>query len=151
LAQALAEQARANRERTEGYRHLEENRETKSRIKEQWRQLEEYAGKCCACPTTDSKGLCAVPRQAERCCEAGSGSVECGRPGEVTGCHNQRIFLGQTKQVEVKPASAGLGCFLLEPAGAEDLLLEYVGVFVSVLGGAPQIHDERYRGPSGGC
>ena len=61
--------------------------------------------------------------------------MECGRRGEVTGCQNQRIFLGQTKQVEVKPASAGLGCYLLEPAGAEDLLLEYVGVFAADLVG----------------
>ncbi len=135
MAQELAEQARASRERTEGYRHMEENRETKSKIREQWRQLEEYAGECCACPTEDGKGLCAVPRQAERCCEAGSGSVECGRPGMVTGCLNQRIFLRQTKQVEIKPASAGLGCFLLEQAGAEDLLLEYVGVFKADLEG----------------
>ena len=115
--------------------HLEQNSETKNRIKEQWRQLKEYAEPCCQCPTADGKGLCAVPRQAERCCETGSGSVECGRRGEVTGCQNQRIFLGQTKQVEIKPASSGLGCFLLEPAGPEDLLLEYVGVFTAVLEG----------------
>ena len=61
--------------------------------------------------------------------------MECGRPGMVAGCQNQQIFLGQTKQVEIKPASAGLGCFLLEQAGAEDLLLEYVGVFMAVLEG----------------
>ena len=68
LAQELTELARASRERTEGYRHMEENRETKSRIREQWRQLEEYAEECCECPTFNT-------RDSVRCTDRRSGAA----------------------------------------------------------------------------
>lgn len=87
----------------------------------------------CRCSKTKSGQSCVTIKCS--CVDAGKECdpqlcLGCGCRDEITCCRNSQIQKGSHKGLEIKKSRWGLGAFLVEPAQAGDLIVEYVGELI---------------------